>query len=222
MSYGIYLASLAADAGLSKNDDRLRVRIIPQMNNFKSEECPLWSFFFRDQIITGKVGDLVWVICDDEFSAGYILGYANYSTYETDTFTTIQKAGSEVNLSIPASLRKILSNTSVKVTGHEIDLANVKVSFWNDNCIHLVERSTGGFIIIFRTGTLYVLRPDACYLSVGGAASLKIDSEGIELGGANIHISGDYVGLGKSPSGNVLITNGQQADACLTSETVKA
>lgn len=222
MSYGIYLASLASDAGLSTNDDRLRVKIIPQMNNFKSEECPLWSFFFKDQIITGKAGDLVWVVCDDEFSAGYILGYANYTTYETDTFTSFKKLNESISLSIPESLRKVLTTTSIKVVGHEIDLANVKVTFWNDNCIHFVERSTGGFIIVFRTGTIYVLRPDACYLSIGGAVTLKIDSEGIELGGKNIHISGDYVGLGRNPSGNVLITNGQQSDASVVSDTVKA
>ena len=75
MSYGLHLAKIAGYPDWDQNDDRLFVQITPEMDNI-TKDLPCWPYFFRDEQFKGNVGELVWVICDDEFSVGYILGFA--------------------------------------------------------------------------------------------------------------------------------------------------
>ena len=47
MSYGIYIAQVVGVA--NSGDDRLQVRVLPQMQNYMTlpdDQCPKWSFFF--------------------------------------------------------------------------------------------------------------------------------------------------------------------------------
>ena len=66
MAYGLHLAKIYGYPEWSDYDDRLFVQITPEMDNITTN-LPCWPYFFRDEQFVGKTGDLVWVICDDEF-----------------------------------------------------------------------------------------------------------------------------------------------------------
>lgn len=103
-NYGLYLARIVANS--AEGNTRLRVKVLPYMESLDDYACPEWSCFNRQHIITGDVGDLVWVVANDDFSLGYIIGYANYTTYSEETFykMTIDDRGNEIYLSIPPKM----------------------------------------------------------------------------------------------------------------------
>ena len=75
MSYGLYIAKVVGAA--VDGDDRLQIRILPQMHNtfaIPDSKCPRWPFFFREEFFTGTGAsdEYVWVVCNDDFSVGYI------------------------------------------------------------------------------------------------------------------------------------------------------
>ena len=81
MNCEIYLAEVvgAATAG----NTRLQIRVIPDMQDIPVGKCPVWPSFFKDKIFWLPVGSKVWVICNKEFTLGYILGEANETTLNT-------------------------------------------------------------------------------------------------------------------------------------------
>lgn len=220
MGFGVYLATIVKDS--SNTDDRLRVRVIPYMNGIAEDDCPYWSCFFRDEPITGKAGDMVWVIAGDDFDIGYILGYANYCTEDTDDFITHTENGKSINLSIPQTLRDRVKAASVDLMGQELDFINIKVSFWNDSCIHFTDRQSGAYYIAFATGTLYAFQSDSCWISIQGQTKLCLNKDGFSVSGAEAKIQAKDVGLGLNPHAEVLVTKGAGADEAIPSEYVKA
>ena len=218
MGYGFYLGQVVSVA--ADKDNRLGVRILPQMEGISSTKCPVWPSFFRDELYTGKMGDYVWVICDDEFSLGYVFGLANYNTYgDTDEF---EKSFDGISLSIPTELRKKISESMISVEGVALSLDNAKVTYWDDNCIHYIERSTGGKVIAFKSGSLYVFRQNEFIVKIGSAV-LRLDAKSLSAVANTIGLQGDYVGLGNSESlGNVLVTTGVSALGAYPSKTVHA
>ena len=141
-NYGLYLARIVANS--AEGNTRLRVKVLPYMESLDDYACPEWSCFNRQHIITGDVGDLVWVVANDDFSLGYIIGYANYTTYSEETFykMTIDDKGNEIYLSIPPKmiedLNKKLHTLDSTLT---ISLENVEVTYWDNTCIHLIIKS---------------------------------------------------------------------------------
>ena len=210
MGYNLYLAEVVGVA--IETDSRVQVRVLPQMEGISENMCPRWPCFFRDEGLTGNPGDLVWVICDDEFSLGYILGLANYNTFVEDTFSEyslspdLQQKGKDILLSIKAET---------------LNYHNIKLEYWDSNCIHFVEKSTGGKIIVFSSGTIYIMRPKE-FIVVIGNTKLQLNADGISMSGNNIKLQSEYVGLGNSPKGNVLITDGVSSEGASISNFVKA
>lgn len=223
MNCEIYVATIVKSR--ETEDDRLTVKILPQMRGIPDELCPRWPYFFKGQVFAGSVGELVWVICNSDFSLGYVLGPANYNTYPEQKYLKEKdfETGEEVNLSIPYDdLIYKIEKASGELIGQQISLQNVEVVFWNERSIHFIERSTGGFIIAYSTGSLLIMRPDAFVASINGKNTIKLDSLGFSVSGEAIKLESEEVGLGKSPSGSVMITNGYKSDAALTSKYVKA
>ena len=223
MSYGIYIAQVVEPA--ANGDDRLRVRVLPQMQNtvtLPDENCPKWSFFFRDEFYTGMqtilgeqvANDYVWVICNDDFSVGYILGVANYTTYSNDATLYQQK-------SIPTDLKDIISKSIATIRGEEYAFKNLKVTFWNKDSIHLIEKSTGGKIIAFRNGTFYVMRHSEFVVSIG-ETKFTMNSTGVSFTGASIKLESKDVTLGKGELSSVLVTSGKTGADAKASEFVRA
>ena len=204
MSYGIYIAQVVGVA--SSGDDRLQVRELPQMQNYMTlpdDQCPKWSFFFRDELYTGTgaANDYVWVICNDDFSVGYILGAANYTTYSSESTLYKQK-------SIPSDLTKAIKESIATLRGEQYSFKNLKVTFWNNDSIHFIERSTGGSIIAFRNGTLYIARPDEFAIVMGETKFTMSKQKGISLSGTSIKLGSNDVFIGNKADGRILVTTG--------------
>ena len=204
MSYGIYIAQVVGVA--NSGDDRLQVRVLPQMQNYMTlpdDQCPKWSFFFRDEFYTGTgaANDYVWVICNDDFSVGYILGAANYTTYSSESTLYKQK-------SIPSDLTKAIKESIATLRGEQYSFKNLKVTFWNNDSIHFIERSTGGSIIAFRNGTLYIARPDEFAIIMGETKFTMSKQKGISLSGTSIKLGSNDVFIGNKADGRILVTTG--------------
>ncbi len=223
MEYGFYLAEVVDVA--QPKDNRLGVRVLPYMNGINPGECPLWPSFFKDSLYTGKVGELVWVICDNEFSIGYVFGPANYVTYpdiiDSSSSTVFEKSGN-ISLSIPSDLREDISSSAADVLGRYLSLENIKVTYWDDNCIHYVERDTGGMVIAFKSGSFYIFRQNELVIKIG-PTMLKLDAASFSATAESIKLQSEYVGLGNSNcAGRVLVTEGATADGAYVSESVHA
>ena len=220
MSYNLYLGRIVGTVN-DTYGDRLQVKITPQMDNINDGECPLFPHFFKDQSLTGTSNELVWVVCNDDFSLGYVLGLANYNTYSEDKETFTQ-------YSIPSTLKDNISTSLEGLKADTFDYSNLKVTYWNENAIHFVEKTTGGMVIAFNTGTFYIFRPNEFIINIKGSSSatarnaIKIDSNGVSILGDKINLQSDDVGLGNNPAGYVNITNGSTAQTSITSTSVRA
>ena len=179
-------------------------------------QCPRWSFFFRDEFYTGTAAadEYVWVICNDDFSVGYILGVANYTTYTSDDSLYQQK-------SIPSDLREAMKTSIATLRGENYKFDGIKVTFWNNDSIHLIEKTTGGKIIAFRNGTLYMMRPDEFAIMIGNT-KLTMNRSGISLTGTSIKLGSNDVCLGNEPDGGVLVTTGATGADARVSKYVRA
>ena len=217
MSYGIYIARVVGAA--AEGDDRLQVRVLPQMQNrmtLPDDQCPRWSFFFRDEFYAGTAAadEYVWVICNDDFSVGYILGVANYTTYTSDDSLYKQK-------SIPSDLREAMKSSVATLRGENYKFDGIKVTYWNNDSIHLIEKATGGTIIAFRNGTLYMLRPDEFAIMIGNT-KFTMNRNSISLTGTSIKLGCNDVCVGDNPDGGVLVTTGTTGADARVSKYVRA
>ena len=229
-NYGFHVAKVVSTATIT--DNRLQVKVLPYMDGIDDDKCPVWSSFFKDGLYTGQVGDYVWVICDDEYSVGYVFGMANYTTYSDvttlDGDSIYQTSTDGISLSIPQDLRENIT-TSAKNLGllgsdETLSLSNTKVTYWDDNCIHYIEKNTGGSVQAYRNGTLYIFRPDVVIIKIGNTVfrmngtniSFKSGDEG------EIQLQSPKVGLGKNPTNNVLINSAGSGVGAIPSEWVKA
>ena len=224
MEYGFYLAEIVDVA--QPKDNRLGVRVLPHMKDILAKDCPLWPSFFKDSLYTGKVGELVWVLCDDEFSIGYVFGPANYTTYpdivDTNTSTVYEKSSEGINLSIPSDLRDKISTSASEVLGRYLNFENIKVTYWDDNCVHYVERDTGGMIIAYKSGSFYIFRQNEMVIKIGPTL-FKLDSGSFGVLSNSIKLQSDYVGLGGADcAGRVLVTEGSTVDGAYVSSSVHA
>ena len=213
MAYGLHLAKIYGYPEWSEYDDRLFVQITPEMDNITTN-LPCWPYFFRDEQFVGKTGDLVWVICDDEFSVGYILGQANYFAYPEDQTTFL-------DYSMKEDFKKSITNITVDLLSEQLSFTDIKVQYWNNHSIHFVERSTGGFIIAYDSGSILIMRPSHFFVKIADSI-LKIDAAGISLKGDVIKAQAPEVNLGENPSYNVLVTSGVSGGNAQISENVKA
>lgn len=224
MEYGFYLAEIVDVA--QPKDNRVGVRILPHMKDIDKSECPLWPSFFKDSLYTGKTGELVWVLCSDDFSIGYVFGPANYTTYpdivDSEENTVFYKSRDNISLSMPEELVKPVTSSAAKVLGRYLSLDNVKVVYWDDNCVHYIERDTGGKIIAFKTGSFYIFRQNEMVIKIGDTV-LKLDASSLSAAAKSINLQGERVGLGSGEkTAKILMTNGESAEGAFTSKSVFA
>jgi hypothetical protein len=195
VKYGIYIAEIAGVS--AKDNTRLQVRILPGMETLPKEYLPIWPSFFKHQAITGKVGSLVWCIANEEYTVGYILGYVNSFTW----------AGTYAEDSLSKSLLDKLDSIHVNLRGTVLNYRDIIVTYWNDNCIHFVQRSDGSTIVAYTSGTLSVTRPTEILQSVQNGASVRINRDEVVISAGVIRLAGK-VRLGENPKGQVLVTQG--------------
>ena len=208
MKYSIYLARIEGSA--SSTDTRLQVRVLPDMEDLSKDYLPMWPSFFRNELITGRPGSLVWVIANEEYTMGYVLGYANFYTWKDD-----YKAAS-----IPSDLFDKIDEGSIDLKGHILNYTDAQVVFWNENTLHFIERSTGTSIIAYRNGTIHSVGPLEILASVGESI-LKITGKEIVLSSPSIRIEGE-VKLGTNPQGKVFVSSGSGGNNTVPSKGVWA
>lgn len=214
MEYGIYIAEILGSP--TTDDCRCCVRILPQMSHTETKYCPCWSYFFKDKVFVGRNGEFVWVICDNEFSNGYILGPVNNSCLRTDDFSSS---------SVSSTFWKKISDVMVSLSTQSFNFSDLDVTFWNGKCIHFTERSTGGKVIAYDNGTLYIFRGDSFLVKIGENI-LRINSDSISMstGSADsdrsIALQSGNVRLGMNPSKNILATMGVKSDVAETNNDV--
>jgi hypothetical protein len=205
----IYLAEIVAIA--SNKDSRTQVRVLPHMQGIIKEHLPIWPSFFANHIITGKVGDLVWVIANEDFSVGYVLGYASMST-ETGLYEAI---------SIPSKLFDTLSNIHLELKGTLLNYRDIIITHYSEFSIEFFQRKDGTHIIAFTNGTLHIVRPNEITMIVG-SSSFSIKNGEISMDAVSLKLGGKSVQLGKMPTGQVLVTDGASSTSGRASTSVKA
>lgn len=231
-NYGLYIAKVVGTS--SDEDSRLQVKVLPFMEDIEDGSCPKWPFFFKDELYSGKANELVWVVCDDHFNIGFILGPTNYTTYISGEYSSTTINGNKVTLSISQKNLLDAITKSAKVTGalaiggdsnSNFSTTDMKVSYWSSSCIHFVDRKNGGLVIAYSNGSILVMSPSKFFVHIGSSsrgATIKMDSEGFNVCGSSVKLQGDYVGLGKSPKGKILVTEGATAEGGKPSSSVEA
>ena len=213
MSYGLYLAQVIG--ATRENDSRIQIRVVPQMNDLPKGMCPRWPFFFKEECLIGSTGDLVWVVCNDDFSQGYVLGTANYNTYAEDNDFS--------KYSVPKDLRTTITASFGSLGMNKFNFRDLKVTYWNEDCIHVIEKSTGGVVYAYRNGSLFVFRNNEFIVKIKNGATLKLSETGISMSTqGSILLDSRDVGLGKSPERSVVVTSGSADKVVSTSSFVRA
>jgi|LSQX01.3.fsa_nt_gb hypothetical protein len=208
MQYSIYLARIEGVS--SSTDSRLQVRILPDMEDLSRDYLPMWPSFFRNEMITGKPGALVWVIANKEYTMGYVLGYANFYTWKDDY----------KDASIPSDLFDRIDDGAIDLRGKILNYSDTQVMFWNENTLHFIERSTGASIIAYRNGTIHSVEAGEIVAKVGQSI-LRITGEEIVLSSPSVRIEGE-VKLGTNPQGQVFISSGPKGNNTVPSKDVWA
>lgn len=201
MDYGLYLAEVVGTS--SGGNTRLQVRIIPDMEGIPEEKCPTWPSFFKGKSYWLNAKSKVWVICNNEFTLGFILGEANETTlnvgensFETDSIS--KDFLEEINKD---------DKSFFKSTKQDIDLHNSIVTYWDEDCAHFTSKSDGSVTICYRNGTIFRTSKKSIYMSVGNSV-ISIDGSGITLKASKIALSSPDVLLGTNNQGYVMVAAG--------------
>ena len=201
MNCEIYLAEVVGTA--TAGNTRLQVRVIPNMRDIPAEKCPVWPSFFKDKIFWLSAGSKVWVICNEDFTLGYILGEANETTLNVGS-------GAFEENSVSKNFVKTINKDSrsyFKSTRKDIDPSNSIVTYWDENCVHFVSKKDGSLTVSYSNGAILRASKSSMYMSVGSSV-LNIDESGIALKANKISLSSPDVQLGNSNQGYVMVSGG--------------
>lgn len=168
----------------SYGDDRLQVRILPKMADYKGsdlENLPRYPCMFKGTVINGwseknpnpdtKLPDTVFVAATEDFTVGYVLGVANMfytcaSTPFLDSYgysyieNFISSRGldtSYVNYEDMVVEKWVSTNSGSEVGGY-VEMYNFK---------------TGDKYIINASGTCFIMQSDRIYMRVGSPSGMK-------------------------------------------------
>ena len=204
MNYAIYLAEVVGAA--AAGNARLQVRVIPNMQDIPVEKCPVWPSFFKNEIFWLTAGSKVWVICNEEFTLGYILGEANETTLEVGPNAFKEN-------SIAGDFLKDINKDNksyFKSTKKDIDPVDSIITYWDEDCIHFVSKKDGSLTVCYSNGSIFKASKSSMYMSVGSSV-LNIDESGIALKASRISLSSPDVQLGNSNQGYVMVSGGSSS-----------
>jgi len=212
----IYLALIEGTA--TPDDFRLSVRVLPNMRNLLDiSTLPRFPYFFGNKAYTGKIGELVWIISNTEFTMGYILGLV--SKYDWD--------GSYADQSILLENFEKIRNVYVELRGVVLPFSDLEIVYWDNASIHAIDRRDGKTIIGFSSGSINIISNTEVLLMVGnnvtGAKSIiQILENKISLQADSIFLNGENVYLGRNSYGPVVVTQGSDINVTSAAKGVFA
>lgn len=186
-------------------DNRVQVRILPHMHEFKGdmlELLPWYPPFFKNMIfngITEKNADskkkekpaILWVVALPDFTAGYILGYAN--NFESQT----ERPSNSFNFK---EAKKALDDKKCLPPG--LDYKNLHVQYFNDAYIEFIDTKLGCKVILNDRQTVFVLAHNVIKMRIGedGESSyseITMSNKEINLHSDKITLKANDISLGE-------------------------
>lgn len=150
---------------MEPGDDRLQVRIMPQMAALPnpSRYLPKFPPFFQGQIITGRteikegqLADFVWVAALPDFSVGYVLGLANgYGR----AYEVMQNS-----LNFTSVLQGLINRG---IASGDLDYKNIQVLHRSQNHLDMVDTVNGDRFTMLSNGTIFSITRNQIYMRVG-------------------------------------------------------
>ncbi len=200
-----YLAIVEGTA--TPDDFRLTVRPLPDMKLILDiSTLPRFPFFFGNKAYTGKVGELVWIVCNKEFTMGYVLGLVNKFSWK-DNYT---------DQSISTESFENIRNVYVNLKGIVLPFSDLEITYWDNSCIHAVDRRDGKLIIGYSSGSINIIGKDEILFMIKGKSAfsdsiIQMTSDTISIKAETIYINGEEVHLGRHSYGPVVVSQGSDA-----------
>ena len=212
----IYLAKIEGTA--TPDDFRLTVRILPDMRDIlDAGDLPRFPFFFGNRAYTGKLSELVWVLSNDEFTMGYVMGGVSKYDWNDDY------AEQSITLDIFEKIRNIY----VDLRGIILPFSDLEVTYWDNTCFHAIDRRDGKMIIGFSSGSINIISEDEVLFMVGTEDSKKnsvfrITNDSVSIKAESIYLNGENVYMGRNSYGKVVVTTGGDITTALAAKGVFA
>lgn len=198
---------------MGENDDRLQVQPLPEFMGLNSEELenlPIFPMLEKGTMITGdsvvenkEKAEHVIVICNKDFSIGYILCKANQFHYGTKE----EKFPSSYNYK---SLKEFLINRKVLPDNFEYQNLIITQFFGTDKggMFQGYNRKTGDWFLVNSSGTVLTVQQKDIFMRVGsppekpelgpvGFSMLHLTPDRIFMKSPNIEIDAQDLVLGK-------------------------
>ena len=197
-----YLAIIEGTA--TPDDFRLTVRPLPDMKLIMDiGTLPRFPFFFGNKAYTGKIGELVWITSNSEFTMGFVMGLVSKFSWKDDYSSQ----------SISTDVFEKIRNVYVSLKGVIFPFSDLEVTYWDNTCIHAVDRRDGRLIIGYSSGSINIISKDEVLFMVGGDNAFKnsvlqITKDTISIKAETIYINGEEVYLGRNIYGPVVVTTG--------------
>lgn len=197
------------------DDFRMTVRILPEMKLLPKEELPRFPFFFSNRGETGKIGDLVWIVSNAEFSLGFVLGKVSKIDWTNDYSSQSFSKESFENI----------RNVYVEFKGVIIPYTNLSIIYWDNNCIHAVDGRDGSFYIGYSSGTINVIKKDEVLFMTEGSSEPNVfhmEHDNVSIKAQKIYLNAESIYLGRKYYGNVVVTQSNDAEIVVSSPGVFA
>lgn len=153
---------------MGKGDDRLKVRILPDMADYIGEDLdylPVYPPFFKGQVVRGwtelnrnpdtDTADLVYVIASEDFSYGYVVGLTNvFGSYN-------EKMSSSWNY---PETKQIVTRNNANISDFDYESIMVDLRNSNDTYIEFHSISTGAKWMLTCYGDMIHIGPNQIVL----------------------------------------------------------
>ncbi len=212
-----YLAIVEGTA--TEDDFRLTVRPLPQMKLIMDiGVLPRFPFFYGNKAYTGKIGELVWIVANSEFTMGYVMGLVSKYSWEDDYSSQ----------SVTKDTFEKIRNAYITLKDVIIPFSDLEVTYWDNTCIHAVDRRDGRLIIGFNSGSINIIGKDEVLLMVGDEehprkkALIHLTKDTLTLKADNVYVNGESVYLGRHAYGPLVVSQGTEANVNLAAKGVYA
>ena len=163
-----------------------QVRVLPDMNDIEDVDpesgdliLPRYPAFFADDHHAYKPGETVWIVCDDDYHVGFIVGLASNPAGE------------------PIARHVQMLNQAEQAAGlAPSGLNEVTINKVSEHCLTFVNESTGTVTQMYNTKTIYVYGADGSInITNGNLFNAVISPQGeISINGKSLTaiFDGDY------------------------------